>query len=376
MIGRMSIGGREPGTVPGETSIDARLFRPLLRGSITIPSRVVLAPINTGYTVRGLPSARLLRFHRERSGPEIGISMVGNVAVNLANRTNDSTAVLGSVRDLPRFAALARAISKRGSLPGIQIASTPANLNPSRNWRAKAITAEAERLRAIVSSFSDRGLRVHLAEFLRSASLAAQAGYSVIQIHAAHGYLLSLLLHPSTNVRRGEFSVDAPWIEQFISVLRHRLEQTLLSLRISALTGLLPVEEDVDWTRQVLNRVASAGVDIVDLSAGFYTIDRRLIYPSGEWTQPVYMQWIPQLTRDLPCLIAIAGRVNAMLALPNTLPDNILLAFGRALIADPRFVEKLHTGATAAINQCTLRNRCHYFSRGLPALECGVNPNL
>ncbi|CAA9295606.1 MAG: hypothetical protein AVDCRST_MAG93-4231 [uncultured Chloroflexia bacterium] len=341
-----------------------------------LPSRVLLAPINTGFTVRNLPSARLLRFHRERSGPAIGISMVGNVAVGMPVRTNDRTAVLGEHRELPRYAALARTISRRGSLSGIQLASAPTDLRPRRRWRTPSSGNEEERLRYIIRSYGDDELDELLSRFVSSSLLAERAGYDVVQIHCAHGYLLSLLLHPATNRRSGRYSVSAPWFEDFLGRVRARLGESLLSIRLSAVTGLRPRGEEIAWTRAVMDRAASSGVDMIDLSSGFYTVDRRLIYPGREREQPVYSEWLGALSRELPCLVAVAGRFTGPDSVPERLPHNLLFSVGRSLIADPAFATKLMDGRLDRINRCTLTNRCHYFSRGKAHIECGVNPHL
>lgn len=352
------------------------LFHPVIWRSKRIPSRILLAPINTGYTTRSRPSYRLLRFHRERSGPTIGISMLGNVAVELSARANDCTAVLLSDRDIPRFAVIARCISQRGSLAGIQLASAPGNLFPTRRWLASSKLAEAIRLRDILSSYMDEELDHQLARFVRSALLAKEAGYDVIQVHAAHGYLLSLLLHPQTNTRLGRFSLHAPWFEEFLGQMNDVLGDSLLSIRLSTLTGLAPEDEEIEWTRSIEDRAAKSGVDILDLSAGFYTIDRQLIYPGRRWMMPVYSRWLKTLTRDLPCLVTIAGRFTDLRAVDEELSGNILVALGRALIADPDFAVKSRDGRYDEINFCQVKNHCHYFSRGRNALECGVNPAL
>jgi 2,4-dienoyl-CoA reductase-like NADH-dependent reductase (Old Yellow Enzyme family) len=211
---------------------------------------------------------------------------------------------------------------------------------------------------------------------VRSASLAKQAGYGVVQVHAAHGYLLSLLLHPATNTRQGRFSIREAWLEEFLARMREILGGTLLSIRLSTLTGLAPEGEEIEWTRCVEDRAAESGVDIVDLSAGFYTLDRRLIYPGQQWTGPVYSHWLRPLTDDLPCLVAVAGRFTDLRSLASPLPANILVALGRALIADLNFASKARAGQFDQMNYCALTNRCHYFSRGRDALECGVNAAL
>jgi 2,4-dienoyl-CoA reductase-like NADH-dependent reductase (Old Yellow Enzyme family) len=197
-----------------------------------------------------------------------------------------------------------------------------------------------------------------------------------VQVHAAHGYLLSLLLHPSTNTRHGRFALHGHWFEEFLAQMRDMLGENLLSIRLSTLTSLAPEDEEIEWTRHIADRAAESSVDIVDFSAGFYTVDRRQIYPAQQWTGPVYSRWLKSLTINLSCLVAIAGRLTDLRTVTTPLPANVLVGVGRALIADPNFAAKARAGQFDQINYCRLKNHCHYFSRGRETLECGVNPTL
>lgn len=58
---------------------------------IIVPSKIFLAPINTGFGKFGNPTPDLIRFHSARSGKGIGISYVGNVAIDSDSVTNDNT---------------------------------------------------------------------------------------------------------------------------------------------------------------------------------------------------------------------------------------------------------------------------------------------
>src|SRR5688500_10282574 len=95
------------------------LFSPVTLRARLLPSRIVLAPINTGYARAGCPTARLVRFQRERSGTAVGINFLGNVATGRTVATNANTAVLCSEREIPRYAVIARAIRSHGSIPAI-----------------------------------------------------------------------------------------------------------------------------------------------------------------------------------------------------------------------------------------------------------------
>lgn len=355
----------------------AGFLAPFVWRGKTIPSRLALAPINTGYTDgNGNPSARMIRFHVQRSGKGIGISMVGNVAVEPHAKTSADTAVLSAETDIRGFAELAAAISSHGSLPGIQLANAPRALSPPRNWRAANRSQEVARLREIVSGYGTKEVTLALAQFIQSARLAVLAGFEVIQLHAAHGYLISLLLHPATNFRKDEYSQSSSWFERLLFELRLAIGDALLSVRLSVCTGILEDSEELAWAKDTLRRASEVGVDILDLSAGFYTIDRQLIYPDRKWDGPVYRNWLSEISGDLPQIIAVVGRITDLNRVQSPLPVNPMLNLGRALIADPDFVDKTRGSGTEEITSCRLKNRCHYFSRGVPALECGVNPNL
>jgi len=343
---------------------------------LQIPSKLVFAPINTGYASLGRPTQKLVQFHAERSGLGIGISTVGNVAVDNDAVKNPQTLVLSKEGDERRFSVVSRAIKKRGSLAGIQLAFAPAALDPPRNWKAKDVQAEVRRLNMIVGQLSPLQMNTYLETFLKGVQLANRADFDLIQIHAAHGYLLSLFLNPTTNLRTDEFAASNHWLLDFLGKLRVAT-RGLLSFRINLFSGLRPREEEFQLALGLANRLASAGVDVIDLSAGLYTLDRTLIYPGTLRDERLpYYEAARLMAEDLACLVAFAGNVRDVRILPLDMPPNLLVNVGRALIADPDFARKSHDGRYTEINFCTRRNRCHYFTRSRTGLECGVNPRL
>lgn len=147
------------------------VFTPIRIGPHVAPSRIFLAPINTGYGVMGRPSPSLIKFHLDRSNPSIGVSMVGNVAVMSSGATNGGTLLLDSGEAMEAIKPLSRLISERGSLPGIQLAYSPPGLAASRNWVAKDLRTERHRLTALLTATTDGELSRIADAFVRPSLL-------------------------------------------------------------------------------------------------------------------------------------------------------------------------------------------------------------
>jgi 2,4-dienoyl-CoA reductase-like NADH-dependent reductase (Old Yellow Enzyme family) len=351
------------------------LFEPVTFRNYEIPSRILLAPINTGYAQNGLPTPRLIRFQELRSDSSIGISMVGNVAVSDRGLSNENTLVLDDAASIGAYRELAERIRSRGSLPGIQLAYSPSSLQPNRGWIARDRGAEVARLQTIIQSLNGNEIKDALNAFYAAATLTYESSYDVIQLHCAHGYFLSLLLDPRINTRGDDYSADGPWVEDFFQTVRRLTTGRLLSVRLSATTGLSDRTLEQAATVRLAKFINGCGIDLIDFSAGYYTIDRNLIYPakdSDTGTFPLSRS----LSEDVECLVSFAGQASNLEFFETEISPRQLVAIGRAFIADPDFAKKYKSSRCEEINHCKSCRHCHYFSRGRTNLECGVNPDL
>ncbi|MEM8949748.1 MAG: bifunctional salicylyl-CoA 5-hydroxylase/oxidoreductase, partial [Pseudomonadota bacterium] len=120
-------------------------------------------------------------------------------------------------------------------------------------------------------------------QFVRAAEMAERAGFDMIELHAAHGYLLSSFISPVSNQRRDEYGgslenrLRYP-LEVFLAMRAVWPQDKPISVRISANdwvgdAGVTP-EEAVEIARAF----ADAGVDLVDVSAGQTTVDAQPVY--------------------------------------------------------------------------------------------------
>jgi 2,4-dienoyl-CoA reductase-like NADH-dependent reductase (Old Yellow Enzyme family) len=351
------------------------LFEPFAVRNVVIPSRIFLAPINTGFGWDNAPGQRLASFHRRRASSAVGLSYVGNVLVHRDLAPDGRTLVLDEDSPLNVYSNLADDIESCGSVPGIQLAGLLPDLNPQRKWRPSNRLQELDRLRRLVRTLSRQWLTDTVEQFIASAALAQRLGFRVVQLHAAHGYLLSLLLSSATNERKDDFAADGPWFTYLLSECRNRLSNALLAIRMNAMDGISDPSADLSAAIEKANRAVHAGADIVDLSAGMYTLDRRLIYPGQEHDGPIYRSYLDSFEAIGASVVTVCGRITDPGQAAH-FPAFLTFALARAFIADPDCALKAANDKPESIVRCRCSNRCHYFSRNVQGLECGVNPRV
>lgn len=120
-------------------------------------------------------------------------------------------------------------------------------------------------------------------EFVRSAQMAARAGFDWLELHYAHGYLMSAFITPLTNKRTDEYggSLDNRLrfpLEVFHAVRAVWPNDKPISVRISANDWMGPAGITPQDAVEIAQKLIEAGVDIIDVSAGQTSVDARPVY--------------------------------------------------------------------------------------------------
>lgn len=307
--------------------------------------------VNTGFVSDREPDGRYIEFYRNRSSPMLHCAIVGNVVVPSGHGSNESTPFIttNSV-----WSELANAISEKVSLPGVQLATAWEGYQGARNFLSAEGGQVIEHARKLVSDLGAIGIEKTLGSFKAAAGMAINHGFRHIQLHAAHGYLLSLLTDERINPR-ADLTYDL--LSRIATWLRSQCIET--SLRISLCTG--DDQFDANHTNIRLDRIAALPFDFVDLSSGFYNINKRLIYPSLEDVIASRITESVKLAERHPTKKFIfSGRISRW---KIELPRNAHVGICRDLIANPNFLSDPERG-------CRNHSKCHYFSRGEKHIEC------
>lgn len=226
------------------------------------------------------PSTALLQLYQRWADGGAGLIITGNVMVDGRAMTGPGGVVLEDDRHLDRFGAWAQTARARGAQIWMQLNHPGRQMPAALGQPALAPSAVAMDLGALSKQFAiprtmtEADIEAVIARFVRSAGLAERAGFSGVQIHAAHGYLLSQFLSPLTNRRDDRWGGSLHNRARLLLYIVQRV-RTVVSPRFTVAVKLNSADfqrggfspEDA---RAVVQMLAPLGVDLVELSGGSY----------------------------------------------------------------------------------------------------------
>jgi 2,4-dienoyl-CoA reductase-like NADH-dependent reductase (Old Yellow Enzyme family) len=258
------------------------IFKKLkLPNGASIPNRIAKAAMEENMAdADHAPSAELLRLYQAWADGEAGLLITGNVMVDSRAMTGPGGVVLEDDKHLEKFRQWARIGRSKGAQFWLQInhpgRQMPANLG-QQTWAPSAIALD---LGAMSKHFNTPKAmaREVIAEviqrFARTAALGEAAGFTGVEIHAAHGYLLSQFLSPLANRREDE------WGGSLENRARLLLE-IVKAVRAAVSPGFVVAVKlnsadfqrggfSADDAQQVVKLLNELAVDLVELSGGSY----------------------------------------------------------------------------------------------------------
>jgi 2,4-dienoyl-CoA reductase-like NADH-dependent reductase (Old Yellow Enzyme family) len=252
-----------------------------LRG-VTLKNRIGVSPMCM-YSCRddGMPTDWHMAHLVSRSVGGAGLVMAEASAVVPEGRITPADVGIWSDAHIAPHARLAAAIAATGGVPAIQIAhagrkasrQAPWGSGPAEpGWVCMAPSAEPFEGFAVPQAMTEAEIGATIAAFVEAAKRSVRAGYRVIELHGAHGYLMHQFLSPVSNRRNdswgGDFEGRTRLLREVAGAVRAVLpEDVVLGLRISHtdwVEGGWTTEESVELAR----RVKALGVDFVDVSSG------------------------------------------------------------------------------------------------------------
>ena len=350
-----------------------RAARPLQLGSLRLANRLVGTPHASGAVAGGLPSRGDDDYWRRCAAGGAAMLIVGGTVVSPGS-TNRNGNITEAWRPevLAGLEARARAITEEGAIAACQLVHLGRETLGAEMWShpvgPSAVRSPREPTRPRALSGADVDAVVDA--FRTSAVHAWSAGFPVVELHAAHGYLLAQFLSPNTNLGR-DAATGAQRVrilDRIASAVRDACPGVVLGVRVSS-DGGDEAGLSMDGLCDLLPHLSD--FDYVNVTVGVRTTYVR----DMAVTDPPLLDSVGRLRAAAvtPLLVSQSFRTGA--SIETALQSGAdLVGVARPLIADPNFPRKILTGREASIRPCVSCNEdCRAFD---PVLLCSVNPDL
>ncbi|MBI5170206.1 MAG: NADH:flavin oxidoreductase/NADH oxidase [Candidatus Eisenbacteria bacterium] len=266
--------------------MSSHLFSPFTQRSVTLRNRIVVAPMCQYSATDGLANDWHLVHLGARATGGAGALLVEATSVVPEGRISPGDLGLWNDAQVEPLARVVRFAESQGCVPGIQLAHAGRKAGTSAPWRGGRALAIAdggwETVGPSADAFSDHypaphaldeaGVARVIAAFRAAARRSLAAGFRIVEIHAAHGYLLHQFLSPLVNKR------SDGWGGSFENRVRLTLEVTRavravwpdelpVWVRVSA-TDWAEGGWDLDQTVRLAGLLREVGADLIDCSSG------------------------------------------------------------------------------------------------------------
>jgi 2,4-dienoyl-CoA reductase-like NADH-dependent reductase (Old Yellow Enzyme family) len=344
------------------------LFSPLQLGALSLPNRVVMAPMTRSFSPGGVPGVDVAQYYAKRAASGVGLLITEGTLVqrDAAGNEPDVPKFYGDA-SLAGWAEVVKAVHAQGGKIWPQLWHVGALRNPQVKW---APSVPFESPSGISKPGKTSGVAMTEADvtntieaFAKAAGQAKRLGFDGIELHGAHGYLIDQFFWEGSNQRTDSWggTTIAQRSRFAAEIIRAARRETgpdfVICIRLSQwkqqeFTARLATtpEQMAQW----LAPMVDAGVNV------FHCSQRRFWEPEFEGSDLNFAGWAKKLT-GLPTMtvgsVGLSGEFVASYAGEASQPASLdellkrlerqdfdLVAVGRALLADPAWAQKVQQG--------------------------------
>jgi len=362
------------------------ILSPITVKGVEIPNRVVMPPMGTNLgsadgTVSDANIAYLRR--RARGGPGLIITEIvaahpDGIAINTQLGAYDD-------RFIPGLAKLVTLAHEAGSKIFMQIHHAG---RESLHMLSQGKAVGPSAIPSLIYQIPPREMTIDdiketIAAFGSAARRAREAGFDGVELHCAHGYLLTQFLSTLSNQRTDEYGgatlkERARFVIEVIQAVRREVGDDFpISIRIST-EEFIKGGYTADDMQTILPDFVAAGVDIIHASFGTHGSPGGITSAPIEY-EPGFNAWLARKVKDVVTVPVIAvGRFNNPALADEVIDrgDADLVAFGRQFLADPDFLIKAREGRVEDIRVCLACNQgcIERLILGEGNIRCAINP--
>lgn len=361
--------------------IGYKLFEKGKIGNLTLPNRIVMAPMGTKSDPDGGFSERDIHYFLERAKGGTGMIITGRVATSTKYEMR-SHHVLDNYHQVNRLAMLCEKVHQYGSRLCVQIGPGLGRMvhqDPfTPPWSASAVPSHYYP-ELLCRPLEKEDIR-YLAESVGfTAELAKRAGADAVELHAYGGYLLDQFMSALYNMRTDEYGGDLEGRMRFTmecieAIQNHCGKEFPLIVKYTAnqaCEGGRELSEGIEIARML----EQAGVHALHIDKGCYECWYTQI-PTVYGKEALQLSDAEAVKKAVHIPVIGHGKLNRPELAERVIADGRLdfIALGHQMIADSYYAIKVWEGREADVRPCIGCNECLYASHQGKDHSCAVNP--
>lgn len=347
------------------------LFTPGKIGSLEISNRLVRsATAERMADDNGQPRPKMVDFYRQLARGGVGLIITGHMYIHPSGKAHEEMTGIYNDGFIPHLKKLADAIHEEGGLGIVQINHGGMHVDEESVSVPIAPSAyDDESMNKPAREMTEGEITTLIDAFGQAARRTKEAGFDGVQIHGAHGYLISQFLSPAVNKREdewgGEISRRAKFLRKVYKAVRNQVGKEFPILIKLAMKDGVDGGLDFEESLEVVKMCEEIGIDGIEISSGFkFPSSRKGI---RQETEEAYFLPFAKKARPITTLpLILVGGMRSKTVMEKVLADGYadFVSLCRPLINDPDFPNKLRLGQKEK-SDCISSNNCWAEGKGI-----------
>ncbi|QIC69724.1 NADH:flavin oxidoreductase/NADH oxidase family protein [Acinetobacter indicus] len=328
----------------------------------TFKNRIIKGAMSEALAnMAGQPNQLHLCLYEAWAKGGLGCAITGNVMVDIRAKNEPGVVAIESERDLAKLQQWAQIGKQYGMVQLVQL-SHPGRQCPKGLNKETVAPSAVPFSPALATTFgTPRELREDeildiIQRFARAAQICEQAGFEGVQLHGAHGYLISQFLSPLTNKRQDRWggSIDNRMrflLEIYQAVRAATSEDFIISVKLNSADfqrgGIS--EEDVI---QVFKAIDAAGIDLIEVSGGTYEapamagVKAEKRKDSTLAREAYFLEFAERIRQEVRCHLMVTGGFRTVQGMNTALASGAcdFIGIARPFAVEPDLAHRLLAG--------------------------------
>ena len=350
------------------------LFSPIQIGTLKIPNRFVRSATNDYMADNdGCITSRQIELYRQLAEGGIGLIISGFLYVHPTGKASPGQTGIYSDDHIPGLRSIADTVHKAGSIIAAQIVHGGRQARPRIcGGEAIAPSAVEDTKTKVQPREMSRGEVESVIQWFVDASVRAQkAGFDAVQLHAAHGYLLSQFISPHTNRRDDDWGGTAEKRSRIIFDILRKIRETagqdfpvFIKLNVK---DFLPGGLDIHESLPLAVSLDKAGIDAIEISGGMVEAEGTPMAQTGILSpdrEAYFRMFAEQIKPVIRCPLILVGGIRSVKVMEQLIQEGTadMVSMCRPFIREPDLVSQLQKGKEKG--DCISCNKC-FNPRGI-----------